>query len=79
MHFVVTFNDEASVDVARFVTYGERCGAAINFFFKVREGCIITCAPKSRNSLAINTVPVAVLPCTFIQSTVFLVRRMKRR
>ena len=79
-HFVVTCYDKAYVDTDQYVTYGNLRGTAIALVLRVRGGgYIIMRSQKTQNSIASNTVPVTIVPHTFIQAPVFLVRTMRRR
>ena len=59
------------------MTYIEGCATDIAFSLKVRRGNIITCTLKIKNSIAANTVPVIVVPRTFIQTPLFLVHSIR--
>ena len=79
MHFVVTCDDEASVDAANSMMYVEGRRAAVMCFWEVRGSNIITCAKKQRNVVAANTVTVTTVPHMVSQEPVFLARRRRQR
>ena len=80
LHFMVTFDYEASFDAAKCVAYIEKCATAVAFALKVRGGGgdITTCALKYCNSVSAHTEFVTVVSCMFSQAPVFLERMIRR-
>ena len=70
--------DKASFATDKYVMYINGCATAVAFALDVRGGNIITCAQKTRNPVAANTVPVTVVPRTFSQAPMVLARRIRQ-
>ena len=51
----------------------------LHLLWRLEEGNTITCAYKSHNSVAANTIPVTVVTCAFSQAPVFLAHRIRWR
>ena len=77
-HFIVTYSDKYSVSEAKSKAYGEGLITAVALF-KFKGVNIVRCAKQSRNSVYISTVPVTVVPRTFIQEPMCLALGIRRR